>query len=50
MYFKLFCKFLYMNYDFAIQEYDRKKDPAKQVRTGLPPPPQKKRDYKRNFK
>jgi len=29
--YQLICKFLYMNYDWTIQEYDRKKDPAKQI-------------------
>jgi len=29
--YQLICKFLYMNYEWTIQEYDRRADPAKQI-------------------
>ena len=28
---QLICKFFYMNHEWTIEEYDRRKDPAKQV-------------------
>ena len=30
--FQLICKFFYMNHEWTIEEYDRRRDPAKQVR------------------
>ena len=29
--FQLICKFFYMNHEWTIEEYDRRRDPAKQV-------------------
>ena len=31
--FQLICKFFYMNHEWTIEEYDRRRDPAKQVKT-----------------
>ena len=29
---QLICKFFYVNHDWTIEEYDRRRDPAKQVK------------------